>query len=107
MHNITANDQILSFRAKFIRSKLEVHEYFMGSKLDSIKCSGGANLTLSDGDMDPYVNILLDGKQVGETETAEAGGNPVYNYEFETLLRSTGKRLTDHVIEFVVYDWDR
>ena len=68
---------------------------------------GGANLTLSDGDMDPYVHILLDGKKVGETETAEAGGNPVYNYEFETLLRSTGKRLTDHVIEFVVYDWDR
>ena len=64
-------------------------------------------MTLSDGDMDPYVNILLDGRQVGETETAEAGGNPVYNYEFETLLRSTGKRLTDHVIEFVVYDWDR
>ena len=80
---------------------------FKGSKLDVIKYSGGANLTLSDGDMDPYVNILLDGKKVGETETAEAGGNPVYNYEFETLLRSTGKRLTDHVIEFVVYDWDR
>lgn len=34
---------------------------------------GGANLTLSDGDMDPYVHILLDGKKVGETETAEAG----------------------------------
>lgn len=72
-----------------------------------IALHGGANLTLGDGDMDPYVYVYLDGKEVGVTETAGAGENPRFNYEFETLLRSTGKRLTDHVIEFVVWDWDR
>ena len=50
---------------------------------------------------------MVECPQIGETEAVKKNQNPTYNYEFETLLRSTGKRLTDHVIEFYVYDWDR
>ena len=66
----------------------------------------GLNFSSHD-EIDPFIKLTMDTRNILTTDTKYSTFNPVFDEKIEVLIRRRGSPVSEHVLEFEAFDWDR